>query len=147
MTSRKDVVQEYFAAFNRRDFEAQKRLLAPNAAFEHHGDPIVGRDLLMGMLQGFCNAFPDLEFAVTDQIGLEDEVVAFLRASGTWQGEFFGMTPSGRHFTAQIVDRLRFSGECIARTTTVCEVLGTFSLMQQLGIAQQLSEAAKRSTV
>lgn len=146
MTSPDAVAKEYFAAFNRRDFETLTNLLAPNAVFEHES-PIEGRDVLMSMLQGFCIAFPDLEFSVTDQISREDEVVVFLRASGTWRGEFFGIPPTGRHFTARIVDRLRFSGASIAHISTVCEVLGGFSMMQQLGIAAQLSEAAQRSEV
>jgi predicted ester cyclase len=91
-------------------------------------------------LQGFCTAFPDLAFSVTDQISLEDEVVCFLRASGTWRGEFAGIPPTGRHFTARIVDRIRFSGASIASVSTVCEVLGSFSMMHQLGIAAQPSE-------
>jgi hypothetical protein len=50
------------------------------------------------------------------------------------------MPPTGRRFTARTVDRIRFSGGSIASISTVCEVLGGFSLMHQLGIAAQPSE-------
>ena len=88
------VAKEYFAAVNRRDFEGLANVLAPNAVFEHES-PIEGRDVLISVLQGFLTAFPDLEMAVTDQISHEDEVVVFLRTSGTWQGEFAGIPPTG----------------------------------------------------
>jgi len=133
------VAKEYFAAFNRRDFETLTNMLAPDLVFEHES-PIEGRDKIIPMLQGICTAFPDLEISVTDEISLEDEVVCFLRGSGTWQGEFAGVPPTGRKFTACTVDRIRFSGATIASISTVCEVLGGFSLMHQLGIAAQPSE-------
>jgi hypothetical protein len=47
---------------------------------------------------------------------------------------------TGRKFTACTVDRIRFSGATNASISTVCEVLGGFSLMHQLGIAAQPSE-------
>ena len=128
------VAKEYFAAINRRDFETLATLLTPNFFFEHES-PIEGRGNVISLLQGFCSAFPDLEFAVTDLISREDEVVCFLRASGTWQGEFAGIPPTGRPFKAFTVDRMRFSGTSIASITTVCEILGGFGLIRQLGIA------------
>ena len=148
MTSPDAVVKEYFAAFNRRDFETLTNLLAPDVVFEHES-PIEGRDVLMSVLQQSCSAFPDLRFSVTDLISREgeDEVVVFLLGEGTWRGEFFGVPPTGRRFTARTVDRLRFCGGSIAHVSTVCEVLGGFSLMQQLGIAEQLSKAAQPSEV
>jgi steroid delta-isomerase-like uncharacterized protein len=133
------VAKEYFAAVNRRDFETLTNLLAPDVVFEHES-PIEGRDNLISMLQGFCAAFPDLVFSVTDLISREDEVVVFLLGSGTWRGEFFGMPPTGRHFEARTVDRIRFSGGSIASISTVCEVLGGFSMVHQLGIAAQPSQ-------
>jgi steroid delta-isomerase-like uncharacterized protein len=133
------VAKEYFAAVNRRDFETVTNLLAPDVVFEHES-PIKGRDNIIAMLQVICSAFPDLTISVTDQIGHEDEVVVFLLGSGTWRGEFFGVPPTGRQFTARTVDRIRFSGGSIASISTVCEVLGGFSLMHQLGIAAQPSE-------
>src|SRR5690348_17011155 len=150
VTSPDAVVKEYFAAFNRRDFETMTNLLAPNVVFEHES-PIEGRDVLMSVLQQFCSAFPDLTFSVTDLISREgegeDEVVVFLLGEGTWRGEFFRISPTGRHFTARTVDRFRFSGGSIAHVSTVCEVLGGFSVMQQLGIAEQLSKAEQPSEV
>jgi len=134
-----DVAREYFAAFNRRDFETLSNLFAPDFVFEHES-PIEGRETIIAMLQGFLTAFPDLEFSVTDAISSGDEVVAFLRASGTWLGEFAGVRPTGKAFTASTVDRIRFSGGSIARISTVCEVLGGFSLVHQLGIAAQPAE-------
>jgi steroid delta-isomerase-like uncharacterized protein len=141
------VAKEYFAAFNRRDFETLTNILAPNVVFEHEslGSRIEGRDVLISMLHGILTAFPDLEFSVTQQISTEDEEVMFLRGSGTWRGEFAGIPPTGRHFTACTVDRLRFSGGSISQVSTVCEVLGCFSTMQQLGIAPP--EAAQLAEV
>jgi steroid delta-isomerase-like uncharacterized protein len=134
-----DVAKEYFAAVNRRDFETLTNMLAPDFVFEHES-PIEGRDKVISMLQGICAAFPDLVISVTDAISSEDEVVCFLSGSGTWLGEFAGLPPTGRNFTASTVDRIRFSGASIASISTVCEVLGGFSLVHQLGIAAQPSE-------
>lgn len=139
MTSRTVVAKEYFAAFNRRDFEGMTDLLDRDFFFEHES-PVRGSEVVISTLQGFCAAFPDLQFTVTDLISSGDEVVCFLLASGTWSGEFAGIQPTGKHLTARTVDRMRFAGASIASLSTVCEVLGGFSLMHQLGIAAQLTE-------
>jgi len=131
------IAKEYFAAVNRRDFDAVRNILSPDFVFEHEF-PVEGRDTVVGMLQGFCTSFPDLEISVTDVINAEgDEAVVFMVGSGTWLGEFAGVPPTGKQFTASTVDRMRFSGDSIASISTVCEVLGGFSLMHKLGIPAQ----------
>jgi predicted ester cyclase len=46
----------------------------------------------------FRDAFPDVHMEVSDVIAEDDKVVAFLKCSGTQQGEWRGMPATGRRF-------------------------------------------------
>src|SRR5215207_4264666 len=57
---------------------------------------IRGADTIKGEIEYFRNAVPDLTYTVEDQVVEGDKVVSRWRASGTHQGEFFGVPGSGK---------------------------------------------------
>jgi predicted ester cyclase len=75
---------------------------------------ISGADL-KGEIEYFRQAVPDLTFTVEDQVAEGDEVVTRWKASGTHQGEFFGVAPTGNRleFTGIQIDRFDESGKMI----------------------------------
>ncbi len=88
---------------------------------------------------GFRHAFPDLEVAVTAEIGEEDRGVQRLTMRGTQTGEFFGIPATGRSVTMSGIHIVRFAGGQVAEAWGVDDNLGLF---QQLGAipAPALSE-------
>jgi len=75
-------------------------------------------------------AFPDLSCDVHFTMSDGDRVAAYATVSGTQKGEFMGMPPSGKKFSAHCVDIIRFAdGKAV-------EHWGAFdaaTMMQQLG--------------
>jgi steroid delta-isomerase-like uncharacterized protein len=74
---------------------------------------IRGADTIKGEIEYFRNAVPDLTYKVEDQIAEGNEVVSRWKASGTHQGEFFGVLGSGKRIEMSgiQIDRFDESGK------------------------------------
>src|ERR1700746_4108838 len=55
-----------------------------------------GLEGLKGILRGMRTAFPDLNFAIQEQIAEDDKVVSRFEWTGTHQDEFLGVPATGR---------------------------------------------------
>jgi steroid delta-isomerase-like uncharacterized protein len=76
--------------------------------------------------------FPDMHMEVEDLLASGDKTVARVRLTGTHQGEFMGVPPTGKRADVQLIDIMRFNDAGL-----VCEHWGVadmMSLMQQLGV-------------
>lgn len=79
----------------------------------------------------FLTAFPDLHFTVEDMIAEGDKVVARITMSGTQQGAFMGVHPTGKHVAWTTIDINRVAGGKSVEHWSEMNALG---LMQQLGV-------------
>jgi steroid delta-isomerase-like uncharacterized protein len=75
-------------------------------------------------------AFPDFHADIHWQLADGDRVTTYKTYHGTHQGEFFGMTPTGRKIQFETVDVMRVRD---GKITEHWGVANLFSLMQQLG--------------
>jgi steroid delta-isomerase-like uncharacterized protein len=89
------------------------------------------KDGVMAFFQMYFAAFPDLRMDPEDVISSGDKVVARARATGTHQGEFMGMPPTGRRVDVQLVDIIRFGDDGLAHEHW--GVFDALAMMQQLG--------------
>ncbi|WP_442485619.1 ester cyclase [Aeoliella sp. SH292] len=85
---------------------------------------------LNDVLRGMRTAFPDIHWAVEEQIAEGDKVVTRFEWTGTHQAEFFGVPATGRSVKVWGVVIDRFEGTKIKDTRIIMDALG---LMAQLG--------------
>jgi predicted ester cyclase len=78
----------------------------------------------------FRQAFPDFRSIIEDQVAEGDKVVSRWSASGTHQGEFRGIAPTGNQIAVTGIGIFRFSEEG--------KVVESWDNMDQLGMMQQL---------
>jgi steroid delta-isomerase-like uncharacterized protein len=78
----------------------------------------------------FRQAFPDFHSVIEDQVAEGDKVVTRWKASGTHQGEFRGIAPTGNQMVVTGIGIFRFSEEG--------KVVESWDNMDQLGMMQQL---------
>jgi predicted ester cyclase len=78
----------------------------------------------------FRQTFPALHSLIEDQVAEGDKVVTRWRASGTHQGEFRGIAPTGNTITVPGIGIFRVSKEG--------KVVESWDNMDQLGIMRQL---------
>src|SRR6188474_1162301 len=89
------------------------------------------RDGVKQLFHMYKAAFPDLRMEPQDIIVSGDKAVARARATGTQQGEFVGMPPSGKSVDVELIDIMRFGEDGL-----IHEHWGLFDgmkMMQQLG--------------
>ena len=96
---------------------------------------ISGADTLKGEIDYFRQAVPDLTYTVDDQVAEGDKVVSRYTATGTHQGEFFGVPGTGKRveFTGIQIDRFDESGKMIEEWPEY-DLLGA---MRQIGVVPE----------
>jgi steroid delta-isomerase-like uncharacterized protein len=95
---------------NHGRFEAMTELVHPD--YRYHGPDggqIAGRDGLQELLAGFRSAFPDLHARITTEIEDDRYVAATMLLTGTHNGDFEGMPPTGRQLELPIAIVTRFA--------------------------------------
>lgn len=90
-----------------------------------------GLEGLNDILRCMRSAFPDLHFSVEEQIAEGNKVLTRFEWTGTHQGAFIGIPPTGRPVKVwgMVIDRL--DGGRIKQTRILMDMLG---LMTQLGV-------------
>jgi steroid delta-isomerase-like uncharacterized protein len=78
-------------------------------------------------------AFPDIHITVEDLIAEGDKVVEKDMVTGTHQGEYNGLPPTGKSVSYNEIFIMRFANGRIAEIWGVVDI---FSQMKQLGIIQ-----------
>jgi steroid delta-isomerase-like uncharacterized protein len=118
---------------NARDFDGFAAFLADD--FVEHEDLPGGvdptREGVVNFFRGLTSAFPDLTFTVEDVVDGGGKVVARARFTGTQDGEFAGMPPTGKSVDVQLIDIMRYADDGLVHEHW--GVLDAMAMMQQLG--------------
>ena len=83
-------------------------------------------------------AFPDLQGSPQETISEGAWVAQRVLVSGTMQGVFMGMAPSGKQATWEVIQTFRIAEGTIVESHGQADVLG---MMQQLGLAPAPGQA------
>jgi steroid delta-isomerase-like uncharacterized protein len=145
--SNKETFRRFYDAMNSGDAEVISKtideLVAPDAVI---GTPVpiegTGAQKLKEVFGRLLRAYPDLHITVQELIAEGDKVVGRDSVTGTHQGEYMGLPPTGKSVTYNEIFIARFAGGRIAETWGVVDVL---SLMQQLGVIPPLPQLIARA--
>jgi steroid delta-isomerase-like uncharacterized protein len=89
-----------------------------------------GSETIKAEIEYFRNAVPDLTYTIEEQIAEGDKVVTRYTVSGTHQGEFFGVAPTGERIRMTGISIDRFEGGKMVEEWPEYDLLG---VMRQLG--------------
>ncbi len=92
-----------------------------------------GAQALKEVWATLLRAYPDIQVTVEDLIAEGDKLVCRNVVTGTHQGEYMGLPPTGRSVTYNEIFIFRFEGGLIAETWGVVDVLAQ---LRQLGAMQ-----------
>ncbi len=132
MDENKQVARRIFEeVMNRGDFSVADQLVLD--CYRHHPSP----PGLPGGVQGFCAitamyraGFPDLQTVVEDVIGEGDRVAIRFSGTGTHDGEFMGIVPTGRKIRATGMAWFRFEDGKVAEEWSE---LNTLEILLEIG--------------
>lgn len=117
---------------NRGNLRVIDELCAPNLiAHDPSGPDRAGREADKQFVELLRAAFPDLHFTIHELIAQGDTVVIRYTATGTHQGAFQGIPPTGRRATVQGVGVHHLENGRIKESWAFWDQL---SLLRQLGV-------------
>jgi steroid delta-isomerase-like uncharacterized protein len=123
----------YEEVFNQARYDVIDDLVADDF-IEHEQLPpgiSAGKDAPRELVTMMRSAFPDFRASVEEVLQDGNKVITRLRFSGTHQGEFMGIAPSGGRFDVPAIDIVEFrDGKAVAHWG----VTDTAAMMEQLGI-------------
>lgn len=127
----KSLVRQFYDAVGAGNFSMIDELVA---------DDFVDREVFPGLeanregvKQFFAmvrSAFPDLRMEVREMLADDDLVAVRVIATGTHEGEFMGMSSSGRRIEVQVFDIFRIRD---GQVTEHWGLMDAMTMMQQLG--------------
>jgi steroid delta-isomerase-like uncharacterized protein len=126
-------MQRAYDLINAGDIDGFGDLLADDFV-EHEETPGLEptKEGVKAFFRMYVAAFPDLRFHPEDMIAGGDKVVTRARATGTHEGEFLGIPPTGRSVDVQLIDIVRFGDDDLGPEHG--GVFDAMALMQQLGV-------------
>ena len=87
--------------------EVADELLGPGHIHHLSGDDLGGPEEVKALVTILRTAFPDLHFAIEDEVVAHDKVVVRWTAVGTHLGDYDGFAPTGRIVTWTGIDIVR----------------------------------------
>jgi steroid delta-isomerase-like uncharacterized protein len=128
------IARRYFEDVLGGRLDVADEIIAEDIAFygpNYWGQPIRGLDAFKGFVSYLRSAFPDLHFTIEEEVVAGDRIASRFMLYGTHEGEWMGITPTGKPIALPGVDLFRVSNGKIAEVRVYYDTLG---LMQQLGV-------------
>ena len=128
----KAIVIRLYEELDRNNFDIYSELTTPDYLGHFPGSTQpMNREERKQFSRMFYKAFPDGQHTVDDLIAEGDKVAARLTARGTHQGEFQGVSPTGKPIAFTGMRVFRFINGKIAEEWANLDMLG---LLQQIGV-------------
>ena len=127
----KAIVHRVFTeALNNGNFGPLEKFVSTD--FVRHGNPeITGVDGIIGLLNMYRNAFPDMTITFEDQIADGDRVASRWTAIGTNTAQLQGIPPTGKQVTVSGISIERIKDGKIVEQWEVFDELG---MLKQMGL-------------
>lgn len=126
-------LRRLYDGINTGDFALFDELVADDFVEHEELPPGVpqGKDAPKALMAMLREAFPDFRARVEEMLEDGDKVITRARFSGTHQGEFMGIPPTGKSFDIAVIDIVEFrDGKGIAHWG----LMDTAAMMEQLGV-------------
>ncbi|MCG3212686.1 MAG: hypothetical protein FOGNACKC_06378 [Anaerolineae bacterium] len=138
----KRILRRFFEElFNTGDLSIADEIVADNYVNHNNipGEP-PGRDGLKAFVTLLRTSFPDIHFTVDDQIAEGGKVVTRLHFTGTHQGEFMGVPPTGKTINVTAINIQCVSGGQIQETWLDWDALGSLHQLGAIAAPQQVEQ-------
>lgn len=141
----KQMVRQYFEAFDRHDTERIGQLVSStDYTFHFLGMPTMDWNGYKQFIIAITNAFPDVHHEIVEMIAEGDNKVADrFNITGTHKGEFQGIPPTGKKTS---FGGMQFFTIINGKITEIWANVDMMGLMQQIGAIPARSASNSNST-
>lgn len=128
----KAMIRHNYEQLNERNLAALYENFSTDCVFHAAGGrEIRGLEGLKQLITRILRAFPDHHETIDDMVAEGDKVVALVRWTGTHQGEYLGIAPTGKQVTYTAITIYRIVGGKVVESWQEGDRVG---LVQQLGV-------------
>lgn len=131
--SSKDVVQRAITALNERNRETVAELHTEDAVLSDLDEEFHGVEAVIEHEWARYDAFPDMEYTIEEILADGDSVAARWLVTGTHEGEFEGIPPTGASVEFPVSGLFRVADGTITEIRLLYDALG---MLQQLGVVE-----------
>lgn len=124
--------RKWVDGLNRGDPSAADDVFTSDCLIHITGSPVLDVASFKQMIAGFCAAFPDLHFTMTDQVAAGDKVAIRWVAEGTHTGPLGAAPPTGKRVR---MEGVLFDRVVDGRVAERWEQWDQPAMLQQLGFA------------
>ncbi len=107
---REEIVTQHIEAENRHDIEGTIATFH-RPRYEVNGEPSDGEEAVRELLQGLVRGLPDLHAETVRLRHVEDGVLVEGIITGTHDGEWAGLAPSGKRVNVPVAGIFEFEGD------------------------------------
>jgi steroid delta-isomerase-like uncharacterized protein len=128
----KEVIYQFFEAFDRQDIERMGQLVSSSNNYSFHFPGMQPMDWSehKQLIGAIIRAFPDFHHNLQDMVAEGDKVAVRFTITGTHQGEFQGVAPTGKQVSFSGMDFLTVIDGKITEERLVVDMM---EWMQQIG--------------
>jgi steroid delta-isomerase-like uncharacterized protein len=132
---REAIVNQHADAENRHDVEATIATFH-HPRYEVNGQPSDGTEAVRELLQGLMDGFPDFHIDMGKMRHADDAVIGEGLITGTHDGEWAGIPPTGRRVEFPVVTIFEFDGDRL-----LCEkaYFDMATVLTQIGVLPAIS--------
>ncbi|HTY74630.1 MAG TPA: ester cyclase [Candidatus Nanoarchaeia archaeon] len=130
----KAVVCKFIEAYNERKLNLIDDFVSPE--YVDHSNSL-GREGLKQIIAMGLNAFPDWHETVEDIIAEGDKVWVLLKYTGTHNGDFMGLSPTGKKITSKAVDIYRIIDGKLAEYWNVTDNINIFKQVGAIEVTEK----------
>ena len=129
-----DVINQ---AWNSHDVEKVLGFYSSNYVGEDVGQAFLlrGHEGIRAMLENYWQAFPDLEFTVTDTVVQDSRMAIVWMAEGTHQGTIMNIPPTGHRVEVRGVSIIDVEAGLIVRGQYIWDLAG---MLRHMGLLPEL---------
>ena len=138
-TANTNLAEEFFGRINDRDLGVIDDLCADSFGVEitrmGTDESVMGRAGLKQIYEEYFGAFPDIRYRIDTVVADDDHAAVFLTTTGTHEGEFRGIAPTGNEIEVRDAGLVRIEDGQIVDLRPHPDMLGLF---EQLGVGLDL---------
>ena len=126
------LMKRFVEFINTANVQLAQELISADAIFYVPGqsEPIHGPEGYLAIIGMMRSGFPDIQWSLEDKVVEENKVAARFIMTGTHNGTFFGVPPTGKTIKVQAINFYLFSNGQIVEEYGQPDMLG---LLQQIG--------------